>query len=67
MANKKTKTRSDSYTKMKCKLCSSTVERTDTSSKSVICWQCTHLYIEGYTYEQIEEMSKQEKKLIFVN
>lgn len=54
------------YKKMKCKLCKSTVERVDVSTKSVLCWECTHLYVEGYTFEEITEMSEKERSRFFV-
>lgn len=51
----------------KCKLCKNMVERVDSSAKSVMCWQCTHLYVEGYTPDEITEMSKNERNSFFVN
>lgn len=54
------------YKKMKCKLCKNTVERVDVSTKSVMCWECTHLYTEGYTLEEIEEMDEKQRSKIFV-
>ena len=55
------------YKKMKCKLCKNTVERVDVSTKSVMCWECTHLYAEGYDFEEIKEMGEKQRSKIFVN
>jgi len=51
---------------MKCKLCSNKVKRVDVSSKSVICWECTHLYNEGYSLQEISELGEKERNVIFV-
>jgi len=62
----KKKLRSDGYVTMKCKLCSNKVERVDSSAKSVMCWECTHLYAEGYSLQEISEMGEKERSVIFV-
>lgn len=62
----KKKLRSDGYVTMKCKLCSSKVERVDSSSKAVICWQCTSLYASGRSLDEIENMTEKERGDIFV-
>ena len=62
----KKKLRSDGYVTMKCKLCSSKVERVDSSSKAVICWQCTSLYASGKSLDEIENMTEKERGDIFV-
>jgi len=62
----KKKLRSDGYVTMKCKLCSSKVERVDSSSKAVICWECTSLYASGKTLQEIERMDEKERSSIFV-
>lgn len=66
MAKKKTKKRTDGYVEMQCRFCDNIVERTDASAKSVMCWECTHLYTEGHTFEQIAEMGEKERSVIFV-
>jgi|DEB0MinimDraft_6_1074348.scaffolds.fasta_scaffold148188_2 hypothetical protein len=62
----KKKLRSDGYVTMKCKLCSSKVERVDSSSKAVICWQCTSLYASGKSLDEIKNMTEKERGDIFV-
>ena len=62
----KRKLRSDGYVTMKCKLCSNKVERVDAKSKSVLCWECTYLYTEGYSLQEISEMIEKERNIIFV-
>ncbi len=62
----KKKLRSDGYVTMKCKLCSNKVEKVDSSAKSVMCWECTHLYTEGYSLQEISEMGEKERSVIFV-
>jgi len=62
----KKKLHSSGYVTMKCKLCSNKVKRVDVSSKSVICWECTHLYNEGYSLQEISELGEKERNVIFV-
>ena len=51
---------------MKCRLCSANVSKVDINAKSVICWKCTHLGVEGYLESDIKYLSEHERNKIFV-
>ena len=54
------------FTTMKCRLCSANVPKVDINAKSVICWKCTHLGVEGYLESDIKYLSEHERNKIFV-
>lgn len=63
----KRKQRKSGFKKLKCKLCTSTVDRVDISTRSVLCWKCTHLTNDGYTIQEVIEMDKKQYDNIFVS
>jgi len=63
----KQKQRKSGFKKIKCKVCSSTVDRVDISAHSVLCWKCTHLTNDGYTIQEIIEMGQKQYDSFFVS